>query len=605
MVEMARLRESTTNPRRHFGEAGLEELAASIGKHGVLNALLVRPAGQGSRGQGVGSRKGRKAKGNAEGDWTQEEIDAALDEVNSEFGEGKSTKAKDRKAKAGQELAPAEQGGALEVVCGARRFRAAKAAGLTEIPVRIEELTDEQVLEIQVIENLQREEVHPLDEAMGYRTLMATGHYTVLELAEKVGKSERYLYGRMKLTDLIEAGQKQYWQGKIGLGVALLIARLTAEQQKETLGELRHYGDYPSPARVEDFIESSYLLTLGKAPFDIRESTLGGMPSCTECAKRTGANPMLFPEVTAKDTCTDPTCYRAKVAALIERRKSEARDGGEELVEVCDAYVYGENKPKKALEHHAYAVVEKGSPCPHPRPAIVVAGNEVGKSLVICTDAKCKQHRHSASRGGSGYKPTPAEVKRREEERQGREVLKAVQLELKERLVENDYGAGSQVLTGPDLDLVATHVVEDLGWNGAKGACDRLGVKIKDRQGYQRGDTAKATLMRHICGIKADSEKVHVVVQLAAQGLVEEYVPIVAASYGVKVEAIRAQVRAKAEAAAAKRARGNPTPRSLKAAATKGKGAKPTKVPKPAKAGRDGGPSGLATAKKGKKRGRR
>ena len=96
-----------------------------------------------------------------------------------------------------------------ELVAGARRYRASRLAGRETIPATVRELTDTQCLELQLIENLQRADVHELDEARGYAALMQLqpDTYTVETLAEKIGRSEKYVYARLRLLHLIEEAQ--------------------------------------------------------------------------------------------------------------------------------------------------------------------------------------------------------------------------------------------------------------------------------------------------------------------------------------------------------------------------------------------------------------
>jgi ParB/RepB/Spo0J family partition protein len=163
---------SKSNPRKTFDAAKLTELAASVKEHGVLQPILVRPNGK---------------------------------------------------------------AGTYELVAGERRFRAAQEAGLTEIPALVRELTDTQVLEIQVIENLQRDDLHPLEEADGYRQLMAK-KYDVARIAERIGRSVKYVYDRMKLAGLVDEARKIFLDGKITAGHAILLARLKPEDQKRCIG---------------------------------------------------------------------------------------------------------------------------------------------------------------------------------------------------------------------------------------------------------------------------------------------------------------------------------------------------------------------------------
>jgi ParB family chromosome partitioning protein len=139
-LSVAALIESPTNPRKRFEESSLCELAASFKTQGVLAPLLVR-----------------------------------------ELNESK-----------------------YEVIAGARRLRAAKLAELENVPVRIVKLSDAEAIEAQCVENLQREDIHPLEEALGFKSLLELGEpYNIAHIAARAGKSEAYIYGRLRLADLI------------------------------------------------------------------------------------------------------------------------------------------------------------------------------------------------------------------------------------------------------------------------------------------------------------------------------------------------------------------------------------------------------------------
>ena len=92
--------------------------------------------------------------------------------------------------------------GSYQLVAGERRWRAARIAGLTEVPVVIKELTDEEVIEIAMIENLQREDLNPLEEALGYRYMMDELNITQEQAAEKVGKSRPAVANALRLLKL-------------------------------------------------------------------------------------------------------------------------------------------------------------------------------------------------------------------------------------------------------------------------------------------------------------------------------------------------------------------------------------------------------------------
>ena len=125
------------------------------------------------------------------------------------------------------------KGDRFEVVAGARRFRAAQIAELADVPTRILELSDEQTLEVQIIENSQRQDVHPYGEAAGYQRLLDLPGYDVAALASKCGKSQSHIYARLSLLQLIPDVAEAFQQERITASHANLIARLTPEQQAE------------------------------------------------------------------------------------------------------------------------------------------------------------------------------------------------------------------------------------------------------------------------------------------------------------------------------------------------------------------------------------
>jgi ParB/RepB/Spo0J family partition protein len=277
LVPLARLVESPANHRKKTWGA-MDELIESVRAKGVLQPILARPV------KGIGSNL-------------------------------------------------------LEIVFGHRRFRAAKEAGLETIPAVVRELSDVDALEANVIENLQRTDVHPLEEAEGYEQLLEQQDrpYTVEDIAAKVGKSKAYVYGRMKLLALCPAARAAFYEGKLTASVALLIARIPSpELQKKALDELTRYGDPGEPVRFShavDVIQREFMLELGRAPFDRGDAELvPGAGPCTTCPKRTGNQPELFGDVKSADVCTDPACFQVKTGAGWERRKAEFESAGRKVL---------------------------------------------------------------------------------------------------------------------------------------------------------------------------------------------------------------------------------------------------------------------------------
>lgn len=234
--------------------------------------------------------------------------------------------------------------GRYEMVAGERRWRAAGIAGLGALPCVVRDLDDVTVLRIQTIENLQREDIHPLDEADGYARLIERARYDVEQLAQEVGRSISYVYQRLKLRELVEPARQLLIDGKIAAGHAVLIARLPAGQQTELLKEswLFRRGEPPTVRQVDDYIHTHILLDLSKAAFKKDDPDLDPQAGpCTTCPKRTGYQPALFADVCngKRDYCTDPPCFNGKLEALIQRRRIEFQEAETKILEVADGYL--------------------------------------------------------------------------------------------------------------------------------------------------------------------------------------------------------------------------------------------------------------------------
>jgi ParB/RepB/Spo0J family partition protein len=122
--------------------------------------------------------------------------------------------------------------GTYEIVYGERRYRGSIAAGQTTIPAIIRDIDDKTVAELQLVENLQREGVHELDEARGYERLMRDHDQTAGQIAERISKSEKYVWDRLKLLALIPELQKRFYDGRFSAGHAIILARLSEGRQR-------------------------------------------------------------------------------------------------------------------------------------------------------------------------------------------------------------------------------------------------------------------------------------------------------------------------------------------------------------------------------------
>ncbi|MFM8747639.1 MAG: ParB/RepB/Spo0J family partition protein [Aestuariivirga sp.] len=150
------IKANPNNPRKHFPEDDLEDLAKSIREKGLLQPITVRPLPSGEH----------------------------------------------------------------EIVAGERRWRAAQRAGVHEVPVIIRELSDSEALEIALIENIQRSDLNPLEEARAYSQLLDRFSYTQQQLADAIGKSRSHVANTLRLLNLPEAVRQQIEDGKLSAGHA-------------------------------------------------------------------------------------------------------------------------------------------------------------------------------------------------------------------------------------------------------------------------------------------------------------------------------------------------------------------------------------------------
>ncbi len=342
LIPIEGLLESSTNPRKSFDKEGLEELAASIKEKGILQPLLVR-------------------------------------------------------------FVPAEKvGGAsvsehYEIIAGARRYRAAKKAGLEEVPAIVRQLDDDQVLEAQVIENLQRENVAPVEEARGFQQLVDRGH-KVEELAEKIGKSARYVYARLELVKLSEPILKALDDGKITPSHAQLIATLPkGEDQKKAL-------DHCFVESYQSGTEDSEELLVEP---DHKED-LKGLVSVRDFQKTVSA---------------------MKVGSDIVGHLECLKSGGYKAFLVANGWSHG----RQVLSQGRWKKQGK-KPCKFPAKGVMVDGADRGKIFDICATTNCTQHFKNHPVGGAAKPADPKAAQAEAEKRRRAEEAERLKKELDRRV---------------------------------------------------------------------------------------------------------------------------------------------------------------------------
>lgn len=319
---LSQLIESPFNPRKTFNAVKLEELAQSIREKGVVEPIVVRA-------------------------WSKH---------SDQF----------------------------EIICGARRYRAAKLAGLTHILAVIRTFTDSQAIEVMAIENGQRDDVAPIEEAAGYKQLMLVDKtYTAAMIAAKIGRSEKYVWDRLRLLELVAEIRELLVTGEIGVEHAEVIAKLKPTEQRSLLKTRAYSGesglfepdhalafdDNPQAKKrkpvsvrelkqhIAEHVRLDIKHAAAAAPLEFAESA----KRVEEAAAQPGRGKKVIP-ITFSHYCPDG-----------------AKDPNERT--------YGATSWKKA-------VGKDGQPtCEHAVLGLVVAGEHYGESFHVCINRdKCVTH---------------------------------------------------------------------------------------------------------------------------------------------------------------------------------------------------------------------
>ena len=240
----------------------------------------------------------------------------------------------------------------FEIVFGHTRKRGGMLAGLAGAPCVVRDLNDAQVRAAQAAENIARAGVHPIEEAQGLRAMIQEDDISADELAEQLGKSRSYIYGRLKLLALCPEVRKAVLADEIGTEVGLLIARVGGyKMQAKALGYIKakYYdledGGKNSFRAIRDLLTERFTLDLKLAIFNVDDEML--VPSagyCGRCLKRSGNAPEFADVVscegarqyqrvnTGADICTDPDCFDAKKRAHLAREASKLEQAGKTVI---------------------------------------------------------------------------------------------------------------------------------------------------------------------------------------------------------------------------------------------------------------------------------
>jgi ParB/RepB/Spo0J family partition protein len=277
-VVLTDIAESPFNPRRSFDTDALAELASSIREVGVLQPLVVRRVGD----------------------------------------------------SAGYDL-----------VCGARRLRAARLAGLERVPCIVRELSDIEAAHARLIENCQRQDVSPIEEAVAFRRLEELGE-DAEEIGGRIGRPKRYVRDRLALLLLPERLQQLVDIGLVHLGAGVFVARLEADVRAVVLERVLEEFEGEGGELLVDVeamtlsearrIASAHQRQFRSAPWSLDDASLApvGAGACAVCPCNTATQPDLFgvPPDGGTGSCARPTCWDERTASYWERVQADHKAKG-------------------------------------------------------------------------------------------------------------------------------------------------------------------------------------------------------------------------------------------------------------------------------------
>jgi ParB/RepB/Spo0J family partition protein len=353
------LQESPNNPRKRFRAESMRELEESVRAKGVVTPLLVRRA------------PGRAAE-------------------------------------------------VYEIAAGHRRYRAAVAAGRPTVPVLIREMEDAEFLELLVMENDQREDVHALEEASGYQALLGLKGYDVAKIAARVGRSPKYVYDRLKLLELVPDAQALFLRDLFSAGHAILLARLKPEDQKRAIEATRRNG-------YSTAIDSGVFQSVSGALFDddepaskdpyahVKAVSVRELEAWIQRNVRfepAHVDAFLFPETAQAIEAHADDRLGVILGTRQYRASDDVRGAGKEKVFGAEAWKRADGQ-------------EKSKTCDWSRLLLIACGPGQGETFLACVaKQKCtthwaawqKERKASASGSGSSQTQKPQERQRREDD---------------------------------------------------------------------------------------------------------------------------------------------------------------------------------------------
>ncbi len=341
-VHLKTIRPSELNPRKTFDKESMRELVESVKLQGVLQPLIVRPTPGGS----------------------------------SDY----------------------------EIVVGERRYRACVAADIMQVPVIVRELDDEAALEAMLAENLMRENLEPLEEAVAVKRFLDVG-MTQVQLAKRIGKSQAWISNRLRMLELPEGLQRMVAEGQIGVEHAMLAAPYSgkpiAKKIEAQFKDKLKMGRGMTVEEAESQVDQAF--NVGSLAFDIDDPYAHDaykqyldLATCRKCPKtvkrKHWGNKM-------HTICLEIDCFRPKIheakekakRAVVTKVENKAKKGKLTLRDM-DHGTYGILREERGGRHASFDI----GACRKCASRKEVEGHVKGSKVVVCIDRPCYAKKEQA-----------------------------------------------------------------------------------------------------------------------------------------------------------------------------------------------------------------
>lgn len=366
--------------------------------------------------------------------------------------------------------------GHMEIVDGHRRVAAA-AGVLGRIPCLVRQMTDDEAREVQLVKALQREGLHPYDEAVSMVKLLGASGGDYEAVAAKVGKTENYVRRRIKLVELIPSVSKLFMDGKLGQETAFIIARLNIKDQAACVAQLKKMNNY-GVSEASWFVKNLYR-ELKRAPWKPDDADLyPAAGACAMCPKQTGAQPGLFADVESGTTCIDRECFEEKMKRFIARAKKD-EPGTIDIASDFTARREGILGPMEYRE-----LLKSAERCEDTKSAVVVVGDNRGARLQVCVNKRCGVHR------GGGLVDTSEEKAAKKKAAKKQKVAALTGALLFDRI-----GSNCSVLDEVELRFIAERFWQQIWHDGKRDYCKKYEIE-PTKSSYGGKDYAAPVLKR-------------------------------------------------------------------------------------------------------------